>query len=213
MSLNKQTLFYEEVLPIWNKKEETKQELKVGIISKDYERLILYFPTSRREVPLGQVSGGEFMPMGGRVYQVEEKVIAITYEEHSRGATLHHFELHFLDFEGNMLLKKSIEPANFLVRTATHLFFLGYTKRYLDQNYHSPVLELHSFEIHSLAHTKIPIEPPASLRSFYTNEYIRFISARWTILPHQISVVCNPWVCSPKNKNEKIPSLDFEYVF
>ena len=40
MSLNNQTLFYKEVLPIWNKKEETQQKPNVEIISKDYERLV-----------------------------------------------------------------------------------------------------------------------------------------------------------------------------
>lgn len=212
MSLNNQTLFYKEVLPIWNKKEETQQKPNVEIISKDYERLVLYFPASRREVPLGQVSGGAYMPMGGRVYQVEDKIIASTCEEHSRGATLHNFELHFLDFEGNILLTQSIETENFLVRTATHLFFLAYTKRYLDKNY-SPILELHSFEINSLAHTKTIIEPPSSLRSFYTNEYISFISTRWKILPNQVSIVCTPWLRSPKNNVEQVPPLNFEYVF
>ncbi len=43
MSLNKQRVFYEEVFPIWNKKEETKQKLKVEIISKDYESLVYIF--------------------------------------------------------------------------------------------------------------------------------------------------------------------------
>ncbi len=164
-------------------------------------------------MPLGQVSVGEFMPMGGKVYQVEDKVIAITYEEHSRGATCHNFELHFLDFEGNRLLKKAIETENFLVRTSTHLFFLVYTKRYLDTNYYTPFLELHSFEINSLAHTKILIEPPSSLRSFYTNEYVRFISTRWKILPNQVSIICSPWLSSYENQNEQVPPLDFEYVF
>ena len=153
------------------------------------------------------------MPMGGEVYQVEDKIIASTYEEHSAGATHHNFELHFLDFEGTILLTKSVETTHFLVRTSTHLFFLAYTARYLSNVYHSPVLELHSFEINSLAHTTIPIEPRASLRPFYTNEYISLVSVKWEISPNQVTIFCTPWVCLPKNKDEKIPLLDFEYVF
>jgi hypothetical protein len=213
MSSNKKSNLYEEVFPIWDKKAQTEQKLKVEIASKDHERLVLYFPDSDKLVELGKLSGGGFMPMGGRVCQVEDKIIAITLEEHSRGATLHNFEVHFLDFEGNILLTECFEPAPFLVRTSTHLFFLGYTKRYLDSTYHFPVLELHTFKISSLAHTIIPIEPPASLRSFYTREYISFVTTRWKISSNQVFITCNPWPNLAKNKDEIIPSLDFEYAF
>lgn len=213
MKSNKKSNLYQEVFPIWNKKNAPEQKLKVEIASKDHERLVLFFPDSDKLVELGNLSGGSFMPMGGTVYQVEDKIIAITLEEHSRGATLHNFEVHFLDFEGNILLIECFEPAHFLVRTSTHLFFLAYTARYLSTIYHSPILELHSFEINSLTHTKIPIEPPASLRPFYIRDYISLVTIKWEILPNKISVFCNPWRNAPKNNDEKIPSLDFEYVF
>lgn len=203
---------YKQVYPIWHHQYLAGSSANVEIISQQYAQLMLYFPKTQRRLALGKVQGSEYVSVCRGVYQLKDKVLVMTCLEHTRGASHHDFETFLLDDCGNVLFSQAIQADTSVVCSDTHFYLIVYPRVYLSSEYQAPVLHLYEFELDTLACKETPIEPPEALRMFFTNQYIRLLSAKWLISDEKTAIVCQPWLHQQAIKDDNFPSLHFEYV-